>query len=134
VEVGGKKMTVKRSQLFMVVPPALDAQANNERAHERSTGEPAHRLIAIGHDVEPLRGATIDVRGHDREDALSQVDLFLDRAVLTGLHEVTIIHGVGEEVLLTAVQSHLRGDPRVESIRLGGLGEGGRGVTVVRLR
>ncbi len=120
VEIGGKRMTVKRQQLYEasdVEPP----ESPSDRA-------------SVHLDVEPLHGTTVDVRGQDREDALAQVDLFLDRAVLAGLHEVMIIHGVGEEILLGAVQSHLRSDPRVEWVRSGGPGEGGRGVSVVRLR
>jgi DNA mismatch repair protein MutS2 len=121
VEIEGKRLTVKRSQLYRA-------------SDEGPTGEAARQSPPVRLDVEPLHTASIDVRGQDREDALSQVDAFLDRAILTGLREVTIIHGVGEEILLSAVQAHLRADPRVESIRLGGLGEGGRGVSVVRLK
>jgi DNA mismatch repair protein MutS2 len=92
------------------------------------------QYVGVDVSVEPMRSTTVDVRGKDREEALSAVDMFLDRAVLNGIHEVTIIHGVGEEILLGAIQSHLRSDSRVQSVRAGETGEGGRGVSVVRLR
>jgi DNA mismatch repair protein MutS2 len=58
----------------------------------------------------------------------------LDRAVLSGFPELRVIHGVGRGVLRAAVERQLRGHPLVASQRLGAVGEGGRGVTVVRLR
>ena len=75
-----------------------------------------------------------DLRGLEVGDALSAVDLALDRAVLSGLSEVRIIHGIGTGALRTAVQKHLKGHPQVESQRWGEGYEGGRGGTVPRLR
>ena len=75
-----------------------------------------------------------DLRGMDVGEALGSVDQALDRAVLAGLHEVRIIHGIGTGALRNAVQKHLKGHPQVESQRWGEGHEGGRGVTVARLR
>jgi DNA mismatch repair protein MutS2 len=79
-------------------------------------------------------GFTVDVRGMDQDDALRQVEDGLDRAVVAGLADLTIIHGVGRGVLREAIARALRGHPHVAESRLGGHGEGGRGVTLVRLR
>lgn len=75
-----------------------------------------------------------DLRGMDATEAINEVDRALDRAVLAGLSEVRIIHGLGTGVLRAAVQKHLKGHPQVDSQRLGEGHEGGRGVTVARLR
>ena len=75
-----------------------------------------------------------DLRGLEVVDALSAVDHALDRAVLSGLTEVRIIHGIGTGALRVAVQKHLKTHPQVESQRWGEGYEGGRGVTVARLR
>jgi len=75
-----------------------------------------------------------DLRGMDAGEALREVDRTLDRAVVAGLHEVRLIHGVGTGVLRAAVLRHLKGHPQVESHRQGDGHEGGRGVTVARLR
>jgi DNA mismatch repair protein MutS2 len=75
-----------------------------------------------------------DLRGMDVSEALGSVDQALDRAVLAGLHEVRIIHGIGTGALRNAVQKHLKSHPQVESQRWGEGHEGGRGVTVARLR
>jgi DNA mismatch repair protein MutS2 len=76
----------------------------------------------------------IDLRGMEADEALRSLDQGLDRAVLTGLSELRVIHGVGRGVLRAAVERHLRGHAQVASQRMGVVGEGGRGVTIVRLR
>jgi DNA mismatch repair protein MutS2 len=68
------------------------------------------------------------------DEALRAVDQALDGAVLSGLGELRIIHGVGKGILRAVVERHLRGHPQVATQRLGGVGEGGRGVTMARLR
>ena len=75
-----------------------------------------------------------DLRGLEVTEALGAVDHALDRAVLSGLHELRIIHGIGTGALRVAVQKHLKGHVQVESHRLGEGHEGGRCVTVARLR
>jgi DNA mismatch repair protein MutS2 len=76
----------------------------------------------------------IQLRGMEVDEALSALDQGLDRAVVAGLGEIRIVHGVGRGVLRAAVERHLRGHPQIASHRLGAIGEGGRGVTVVTLR
>jgi DNA mismatch repair protein MutS2 len=73
------------------------------------------------------------VRGMERQDALEEVDRFIDRAVLQGLHRVTIIHGVGQGILRRAIYDTLKKDPRVRDIRPGEPAAGGDGVAVVEL-
>ena len=75
-----------------------------------------------------------DVRGMELPEALAEVDRYLDSAVLSGLGEVTIVHGKGTGVLRSGIQKELRRNPRVKSFRLGVYGEGEDGVTVVQLK
>jgi DNA mismatch repair protein MutS2 len=75
----------------------------------------------------------VDLRGMESGEALAALDAGLDRAVLAGLSELRIVHGIGRGVLRTAVERHLRGHPQVASQRLGLVNEGGRGVTVAKL-
>ena len=104
------------------------APAAPERA--RSVRGPVARYDASD-EPPPLEA---DLRGLDVTEALGAVDQALDRAVLSGLHELRIIHGIGTGALRVAVQKHLKGHPQVESQRWGEGHEGGRGVTVARLR
>jgi DNA mismatch repair protein MutS2 len=67
------------------------------------------------------------------DEALSQLEPFLNHAVLTGFQEVAIIHGIGKGLLAHAVREHLKGHPLVKSFRKGEQSEGGAGVTIVTL-
>jgi DNA mismatch repair protein MutS2 len=76
----------------------------------------------------------VDLRGMEASDAVMELDQGIDRAVLAGLTELRVIHGVGRGILRAAVEKHLHGHPQVASQRPGEVGEGGRGVTVAKLR
>ena len=76
----------------------------------------------------------LDVRGMPLDDALLEVERFLDNAVLASLQQVTIIHGKGTGVLRAGIAKALKQDKRVASYRLGRYGEGESGVTICELR
>ena len=75
-----------------------------------------------------------DVRGLTLDEAILEVDKFLDDCYLSSLHEVTIIHGKGTGVLRAGIGEFLRRHPCVDSYRAGRYGEGETGVTVVTLK
>jgi DNA mismatch repair protein MutS2 len=77
--------------------------------------------------------ATLDLRGRAAEDAVQELDKYLDDATLAGLERVTVIHGKGTGALRQAVHAHLSRHPEVAAFRLGGETEGGSGATIVEL-
>jgi len=76
----------------------------------------------------------IDLRGTMVSEGLELADKYLDDAYLSGLAQVTIIHGKGTGALRTAIHNHLKKHPHVKSYRLGVFGEGEHGVTVVEFK
>ena len=82
----------------------------------------------------PETSSSLDLRGQTVEEALMEVDSFLDRASRMHLSQVTIIHGKGTGALRTAVQQHLRRCSQVKSFRVGPYGEGVCGVTSAELK
>lgn len=82
----------------------------------------------------PEASSSLDLRGQTVEEALMEVDSFLDRASRMHLSQVTIIHGKGTGALRAAVQQHLRRCAQVKSFRLGTYGEGESGVTIAELK
>ena len=76
----------------------------------------------------------VDVRGQLPEEALMNVEKFIDDCYLAGISPVTIIHGKGTGVLRQAVSELLRRSKYVKSYRQGKFGEGEMGVTIVELK
>ncbi|QTH44342.1 endonuclease MutS2 [Cohnella sp. LGH] len=75
----------------------------------------------------------LDLRGMALDEALMEVDRFLDEAFLGNLGQVYIIHGKGTGALRSGIQDFLRRHTHVKSYRLGQFGEGGAGVSVAEL-
>ncbi|WP_304943369.1 endonuclease MutS2 [Vallitalea guaymasensis] len=75
-----------------------------------------------------------DVRGRSVEEALGELDKFLDDAYLSHLPQITIIHGKGTGTLRAAIHTFLRKVKYVKSFRIGNYGEGESGVTIVEFK
>lgn len=84
------------------------------------------------HAPENVR-TEIDIRGMRVEEALSVVDKSLDDAMLAGLKELRIIHGVGTGALRNSLAPFLRQHPLVLGTRQGGPDQGDPGVTIVEI-
>jgi DNA mismatch repair protein MutS2 len=80
-------------------------------------------------EVEPR----IDLRGAVVEEALTELDRYLDGASLSRLTQARIVHGKGTGALRRAVRQFLSDHPLVKSYRAGEPREGGQGVTIVKL-
>lgn len=76
----------------------------------------------------------VDVRGQMLEEALMNVEKFLDDCYLAGVSPVSIIHGKGTGVLRKGIGEMLRKHKYVKSYRAGRYGEGETGVTIVELK
>jgi DNA mismatch repair protein MutS2 len=78
--------------------------------------------------------STIDVRGQRADEAVANVDRFLDESLLASRDIAFIVHGHGTGALRTAVRAHLSGHKAIETVRPGEPNEGGDGVTVAFLK
>ena len=76
----------------------------------------------------------IDMRGMASDEAILELDRYIDNALVSGLETIRIIHGKGTGVLRKSVQAHLRGHKAIKSFRLGTFGEGENGVTIAELK
>ena len=76
----------------------------------------------------------INLLGKTVDEALAELDKYLDDAYLAHLSTVRVVHGKGTGALRSAVQSHLKRVKYVKSYRLGEYGEGDAGVTIVTFK
>ncbi len=84
--------------------------------------------------MERAARTELDLRGLTVDEALDLTDKFIDDARLSGLSQVTVIHGKGTGALRAAIHAHLRGCKDIKSFRLGVYGEGETGVTVIEMK
>ena len=108
----------------------------NLRLIGESSQKTVHKQMKSNIESRSSRDVNVelDLRGQLVLDALMEVDKFIDQSIMTGLTQVTIIHGKGTGALRTAVQAHLRKHPSVRTFRLGVYGEGEAGVTIAELK
>lgn len=76
----------------------------------------------------------INLLGRTVDEALSELDKYLDDAYLAHLSSVRVVHGKGTGALRSAVHNHLKRIKYVKSYRLGEYGEGDAGVTIVTFK
>lgn len=76
----------------------------------------------------------INLLGKTVDEALSELDKYLDDAYLAHLPSVRIVHGKGTGALRNAVQGYLRKNKIIKSYRLGEFGEGDAGVTIAEFK
>ena len=76
----------------------------------------------------------INLLGQTVDEAICQLDKYLDDAYLAHLPTVRVVHGKGTGALRNAVQNHLKRVKYVKSYRLGEYGEGDAGVTIVTFK
>ncbi|MCW3778931.1 endonuclease MutS2 [Levilactobacillus namurensis] len=77
---------------------------------------------------------TLDLRGHRYEEAMAEVDRYIDSALLAGYPSVTIIHGKGTGALRQGVTNYLKGNKRIKSFGFSPANAGGDGSTIVRFK
>lgn len=106
-----------------------------EKAPQKKQQSSAGRIKkSLTSNASRRGGMELDIRGCEGYEGVMQMEMFLDGAILSGLNQVTIIHGKGTGALREAVHAALKRNPRVKSFRLGAYGEGEAGVTVVELQ
>ncbi|WP_017756057.1 endonuclease MutS2 [Calidifontibacillus oryziterrae] len=118
VQIGILKMKVKVEDLQYISRP-LPVET-----------KPLATIRGTSHHVKP----ELDLRGERFEDAVLKVEKYIDDALLAGYPSVSIIHGKGTGALRKGVHDFLKTHRHVKEYRLGGMTEGGSGMTVVELK
>ena len=112
------------------LPDAGGAGGKRELAGKATAGG----LAGNTGNSSPLLPLRLDLRGLRADVAVSELEKFLDSAILGGREEVELVHGRGTGVLRREIHAFLKNFPAVRDYRLAPEGQGGDGMTIVGLR
>lgn len=125
VQMGIMKTKVSVSKLRLIEPES-QAQPKQKQSQKKQG--------RVSAKTERSGSMELDIRGRACDEGVYEMEAFLDRAVLSHISVVTVIHGKGTGLLRKAVHQRLKRMPYVKSFRLGVFGEGEDGVTIVTLK
>jgi DNA mismatch repair protein MutS2 len=131
-------LDVKKDGTLMLQAGILKLTATQAevRVTESETRQSARKVAARAtHQLRSLGASPeVDLRGMTGDEAVMELDRFLDNAVMGRLQEVRIIHGKGTGAVRAAVRDHLKRSRYVKTFRPGRYGEGEDGVTIAELK
>jgi DNA mismatch repair protein MutS2 len=139
IQVGVMRVRAKMSDLELPTPSGAPSAVQNSKTRiQTPKGEISRPASA---DTGSIRsslalpaspGIELDLRGKRADEALIELERYIDAAFLSGMPFVRIIHGKGTGKLREAVRQALHQNPNVKSFEGGGEKEGGEGVTVAK--
>ncbi len=121
VQMGILRSQVHMSDLSIIEEPLTATERQRQRT---SSGKmKMNKAMTVSPEIN-LLGKTVD-------EAIAELDKYLDDAYLSHLSPVRIVHGKGTGALRAGVHNYLKRQKHVKSYRLGAFGEGDAGVTIV---
>ncbi len=135
LEVGDKNIIVAFGQLRTSVSknkliPVSNNEARQESRNVNQTKANANKNIS---EKKLSFKTEIDIRGQRAEEAIINIQAFIDQAVMLDKHELRILHGKGNGILKEVIRNFLKSDPIVRTFRDEHVDFGGAGITIVEL-
>ncbi len=134
IRIGELKSTIKLNRLEKLSRKA----AREAIAGSAGSNKPAERPRNTGNiDLNEKMmnfSFNLDIRGRRGDEALSDVDQFLDNAIMLGYPELRIVHGKGDGILRQLIRQHLRQYKQVGQMHDEAVDRGGAGVTIVTMK
>lgn len=121
-QIGLIKMTLKEDEFTLV------------KVHEEAQ-KPKKKQVNVVKKSQKSTGprARLDLRGKRYEEAMQELDEFIDQALLNNMAQVDIIHGIGTGVIREGVTKYLRRNKHVKSFGYAPQNAGGSGCTIANL-
>jgi DNA mismatch repair protein MutS2 len=107
---------------------AADLEKSQEQPKEKES-----KPTMVKRTKSSSLSSKLDLRGERYEEAMSDLDQYIDEALLAGYNQVTIVHGFGTGVIRNGVTKYLQSNPRVKSFGYAPASSGGSGATIVDL-
>lgn len=123
------QMGILRSKVNISDLEIIDEKPNYLQKTAKRTGKgkiKMNKSLTVATEIN-LLGKTVD-------EAVAELDKYLDDASLAHLSSVRIVHGKGTGALRQGIHKYLKRQKHVKSFRLGAFGEGDAGVTIAELR
>ena len=118
MEANGLKLTLKCGQVA---------------AHKKVKTKSTSRTISTN-QVDRPQSMQLDLRGMRVDPALLELEQFLDRALISGMSHINILHGKGTGALMEVVGEFLKGQSFVKKFNFAHEEQGGAGITEVEFK
>ena len=118
IKMGAMKLNIKKKEVRKI----------------DSEPEIAKRYVSTSSVSSKKVGIDINVIGLNTEEAIREIENYMDKVILQGYDTFTIIHGLGSGILRKNIGEYLKNNRYVASYRTGGQNEGGMGATVVEMK
>ena len=118
IKMGAMKLNIKKKEVRKI----------------DSEPEVAKRYVSTSSVSSKKVGIDINVIGLNTEEAIREIENYMDKVILQGYDTFTIIHGLGSGILRKNIGEYLKNNRYVASYRTGGQKEGGMGATVVEMK
>ncbi|MFV0289745.1 MAG: endonuclease MutS2 [Mangrovibacterium sp.] len=135
IEMGQKNAIVALGLLrTSVAINKLTIVSNNEAKRElRQYNATSANVSRNLHQKRLTFKPEIDIRGQRAEEAIGNIQNFIDEALMLGINEVRILHGKGNGILKETIRNYIKTDPAINSYRDEHVDFGGAGITVISL-
>jgi DNA mismatch repair protein MutS2 len=132
---GNIRIRSKISDLAQVIQGGKAQTATNSKKQKWQKKGPQEK-VQVSKSLVPKRAPSLELNviGMTVQEALPDVEAFIDAAVISNLEEIRIVHGVGTGKLRAGIHDFLRKHRNVAEYRLGVYGEGETGVTIVKIK
>ncbi|EGF88771.1 endonuclease MutS2 [Gemella haemolysans] len=118
IKMGAMKLNIKKKEVRKI----------------DSEPEVTTRYVSTSSVSSKKVGIDINVIGLNTEEAIREIEDYMDKVILQGYDTFTIIHGLGSGILRKNIGEYLKNNRYVASYRTGGQNEGGMGATVVEMK
>ena len=124
INIGALKVKARLQDLMLI----------NEGKDRKPQAKSSSKYGSLLRSKSSSVSASINVMGKNLEDALADVEKYLDDVYMAGLDMVSIIHGRGGGILKDGIRQMLKRKKYVDSYGAASYNDGGEGVTVVRMK
>ena len=129
-----KKLSEHEYEVQMGIIKVKASDRDIERIEKNESTKPKHLVRATSAVRRSNAHSELDLRGQRYDEAMTNLDRYIDSVLLAGLGTVTIIHGIGTGAIRKGVWQYLRNSRHVKSFNYAPANEGGNGATIVELK